>query len=207
MHAAIQIVTRNLKFGLVVRFEIMRSSILIVLLSILTILALYSAAAGWTNVELETALQQKAPAGASRPVVYEGIQLASADALDRFRMVEKAKSWFPWIIDLPEPIALMLTALAFGAIGGVIRVTFDAVSNTSQVNGRSFAVVALSSLTGLLILGVSFVVPAALTVSDAKVRPVALLFFCLVGGLFFDQIFAWLRKRIEGMFTIDKSST
>ena len=181
-----------------------RNAILISLLVITLLVACYCAAAGWVNVEMAAALRENKASDISKPIIFDEVQFVSEDALRRYQTARKANNWFPWMVDMPDPIALMITALAFGTVGGVTRVAFDAISNTTPLNGRSFAILGLSSLMGLLVLGVSFVIPAALTVSEATVRPVALLFFCLLGGIFYDHIFIWLKERIEKLFERSK---
>jgi len=166
----------------------------------ITLAALYCAAAGWINAELNAALKENKTTKVIQPVIAHGIQFVNEDALKRYDQAATARGWFPWMVDLPQPLALFITTISFGLVGGVMRVVFDALHNNVALAGHTFARVFLSGLTGLLVLGISFVIPAALTFSEATVRPVALLFLCLIGGIFYDHLIGWVKTRLEKIF-------
>jgi hypothetical protein len=169
---------------------------------LITGIALYSAAAGWVNAELIAALKENRASEVSKPVIFKDIQFVNEDALKRYQAASVEKEWFPWMLDLPEPVALLVTALSFGLLGGVVRTLFDSIKNNVPLSKSSFGILLLSALMGLLMLGASYVIPAALTISETNVRPVALLFLCLIGGVFYDHMFSWLKKQFEKVFEI-----
>jgi hypothetical protein len=171
-----------------------------VVLLLITVVALYVSLAGWVNAELHAALKENKAGQVPRPVTYNEIEFVNEDALKRYEVALQAKKWFPWMVDMPQPVALLVTAMSFATVGGVIRVVADGTRGVKQLGPQSFATVFLAALTGLIVLGVSYIVPAALTISEGTVRPVALLFLCLVGGVFHDYVFEWLGKRIKKVF-------
>jgi hypothetical protein len=171
-------------------------------LLIITALGLYCAAAGWVNADLNAAVKENKTSEVVQPVLAHGLRWVNADALKRYETAYEARQWFPWMVNLPHQVALLITAISFGMIGGVARVGWDAIGKKVDLGIQSLGVVFLSGLAGLVILAVSYVIPAALTISEGTVRPVALFFLCLVGGMFYDHIYSWLKKRLEKLFEI-----
>jgi hypothetical protein len=166
----------------------------------ITVIALYCATAGWINAELHAALKENKATAVSQPVIYHGIQFVNEDALKRYEQAAAAKEWFPWMVNLPQPLALFLTTISFGVVGGVIRVVFDSLHTKVGLDGSSFGRIFLAGLTGILVLGISYVIPAALTFSEVTLRPVALLFLCLIGGIFYDHLIAWVKTQLGKIF-------
>lgn len=169
----------------------------LVLLAVLT-----CAAAGWLKAERDTALEQnRAGDHADVPVIYEGLKFASRAALDRHLRAENLKQVLPaWYIGIPSSWTVTLTAMAFGCIGGFIRILYDLVQSKTPITSQSAAAISLSALTGLLILAFSIVIPSALTVSEVHLRPSVLLFLCLIAGIFSEHIIGWAKERVEKMF-------
>jgi hypothetical protein len=174
-----------------------KRSFLWMIFILITGIALYSAAAGWVNAEVSAALKANRASEVSKPVIFENRQFRNEHALKIHLLASAERKWFPWMVDLPEPVALLVTALSFGLLGGVVRTLFDSIKNNVPLSKSSFGILLLSALMGLLMLGASYVIPAALTISETNVRLVALLFLCLIGGLFYDHMFSWLKKQFE----------
>jgi hypothetical protein len=166
----------------------------------LTLLALYLASAGWVRVELQTALREsgKAPR-ADTQVEFEGMTFANEAARNRFLAIREAETYFPWTQKLPNQVSLIITAMSFGFLGGVIKLLFLTVSSDPEPV-RTYASLALSAMTGLVILAISFALPAALTEAEVTVRPVVLLFLCLFGGIFSNHLLLWLQEQFGKLF-------
>jgi hypothetical protein len=155
---------------------------------------LYAAAAGWVGAELSAIMLDSRPPTSTTPIIYDGISWVNETAMQRYRAVESAKHWFPWIVGLPQPVTLMMTALAFGGLGGVARAGHDALSNQRPLVARDFATIGLAGLMGLFVLGATYVVPSAIAASNAPIRPHALLFTCTFGGLFHEHFYEWMKQ-------------
>ena len=102
----------------------MKQFFLSLILLLITGLALYSAAAGWVNSELTAALKENKASEVAKPVIFKDIQFVNEDALKRYQAASAEKQWFPWMVDLPQPIALLVTSISFGLLGGVFSVLF-----------------------------------------------------------------------------------
>jgi hypothetical protein len=161
--------------------------------------ALYFAAAGWVRVDVETRIKQTAEAASSGPVQLEGVTFASGLDRDRYVAVRDAQAYFPWTLKLPHPVSLLITAMAFGFLGGLLRIVFNLAHSPSSFE-KPFVNLAFSSLMGLVALGISFSIPAALTTSEVTLSPVVLLFLCLLSGAFSKHLILWLEEQFKKMF-------
>ena len=131
-------------------------------------------------------------------MVYEGVNFANASDRDFMIAKRDTEAFFPWAFKLPQSVSLLLTATSFGFLGGVIRLLFEI--RQGEPSKQPFVLLALSTLTGLLVLGIAFALPSAITASDVTVRPVVLLFLCFLGGIFSQQLLLWLREHFESYF-------
>lgn len=164
----------------------------------MTLAALYLAAASWVRVELENVAKQESSGAVKVPVEFEDIPYASAAARDRYILRRDATAYFPWVFNLPHAASLMVAAMSFGFIGGVIRLLHLIVSGSDL--GHVYARLCLSALTGLVVLGVTYSLPAALTITDVNVRPVVLLFLCLLAGICARHLILWLQDQFGKAF-------
>lgn len=164
---------------------------------ILALAALYLAAAGWTRVEAYRLLKEHSPS--PQQVVFEGMNFANEADRDFVIAKRDAEAIFPWAFKLPQPVSLLLTATSFGFLGGVVKLLFD-IAQMDPSPRQPFVSLALSTLTGLLVLGIAFALPSAITSSEVTVRPVVLLFLCFLGGIFSQHLLLWLRDHFEASF-------
>jgi len=164
----------------------------------LTLGALYLACAGWVRVDIQTALKESTKAEQpAKPVEFEGMTFRSEAARNHFIATREAETYFRWILKLPNQVSLIITAMSFGFLGGVTKLLFAAASPNSQPI-RAVTTLPLSTMTGLVILAISFALPAALTASEVTIRP--LLFLCLLGGIFSNHLLFWLQEQFEKVF-------
>lgn len=171
------------------------------LLVIFSLGAVYLALAGWVGVEVDAALREKKSSAADKiPVKVNGIEWESEDDFWKNEIVRRARLIFPWGSDLPKPVNLFLTAVSFGYLGGMMRVLYDLSFRNSEIDNKTLYRLGLSSFSGLLILGLSYTLPSALTASDVSLKPITLLFLCLFAGLFSEQLLLWLQGQFEKMF-------
>jgi hypothetical protein len=173
-----------------------------IIIFVLAVIALYLAAAGWTRVEAYRLLKEHSQ---SAQVVYEGMNFANEADRDFVIAKRDAEAVFPWTFKLPQSVSLLLTATSFGFLGGVIKLLFD-IAQMDPSPRQPFVSLALSTLTGLLVLGIAFALPSAITTSEVTIRPVVLLFLCFLGGIFSQHLLLWLRDHFEAIFprTVEK---
>lgn len=108
---------------------------------------------------------------------------------------------FPYLKDTTESLALIITALAFGAIGGLTRIlnqfTFE---NKPLDQIKVNSLILLGSLSGIFILGITYVIPTILVSGDQKIRPETLIFLSLFSGLFSEKFYSWLSQNFNTFF-------
>jgi hypothetical protein len=167
-----------------------------IVLPVLVLGALYLAAAGWTRVETYRLLKEH---GQAHQVVFEGLNYDTEADRDFVIARRDAEAYFPWTFKLPQSVSLIITATSFGFLGGVIRLLFDIVQSNALPR-LPFTSLALSTMTGLLVLGIAFALPSAITTSDVSVRPVVLLFLCFLGGIFSEHLLLWLKDHFQSFF-------
>lgn len=167
-----------------------------------TLLALYLAAAGWTRVEWQTTLKQtRTAAKLESPVIWDGVPFASSQERDNFLARKKAEEYFAWTLGLPASISLFISAMSFAYLGGIINLLLRLAYPDPRLK-QPYMALLLSPMVGLLILAASIVIPSALTFSEVTVRPVVLLFLCLLGGMFSKYVIGIIEERFEKAFDL-----
>jgi hypothetical protein len=101
----------------------------------------------------------------------------------------------------------MITAISFGILGGIANVLHKAIKGFPQTNQRLVFKPLFGAFIGLMVLGITYVLPAILTVNEDSVRPIALAFLCLYAGAFSNHVYVWLEEKIKTLFTLEKESS
>jgi hypothetical protein len=171
----------------------------ICLLAVLTVVCLYVSSAGWVKVDFEGFLKKnkEVPTTTKAPSELHGIAFKSDDAMKKAVEFEKAEKFCGWIFALPDVIALGVSALAFGFLGGILGIFKKLYYNKELYSERIFVYPFFTALSGLLVLGLAYVVPSVLTSSEVALRPVGLIFLCLLMGAFADEFFSWAQAKVK----------
>jgi len=139
--------------------------------------------------------------GPAEPFEYKNVTYESKEVAKIIIRYEIAEKIFPLIDKMPNPICLFFSAIALGYLGGLIKVLYEIIRLNIEVSSSTLCSLAMSSLSGLLILGASYVIPSALTASNVTLKPLSLLFMCLFAGLFSEQTVSWLQKKYGPIIT------
>ena len=168
----------------------------------------YFAAAGWVIANLDSEIYKKGPQQTDKTgqgVVYDGIPFLNIYQARQAVEKDKLTSWFTWTYSVPSSLPLLITAFSFGILGGLTSVIFKAVCSEVQTNRRVVLKPLLGGLIGIMVLGITYVLPAALMVNENKVSPVSLAFLCMYAGAFSNHVYIWLEEKIKTVFAIEKS--
>jgi hypothetical protein len=166
----------------------------------------YFSAAGWVIANLDNEVSEKTDESGKKSgeVVYQGISFSSIydarAAIDK----DQITSLFKWTYNLPASLPLFITALSFGILGGIANVIYKAIGGEVQTNQRVVLKPLFGGLIGLMVLGMTYVLPAVLTVDNSKVRPVSLAFLSMYAGAFSTHVYLWLEEKIKTLFALDK---
>lgn len=166
-------------------------------------MSLYLGVGGMERVELIRQAKEAAKKPASDGTFsYGGETFSSKEALAVARNEERVERLFPWIGLLTSLASLALTAGAFGVLGGAARVVKELVIDSKPLDLKEVVLNPLFGfLVGIMLLGISYVLPAALTdQEDVQLTPTTLLFLCFFGGLFSRRVFTWVESLIERVF-------
>ncbi|MCD6067902.1 MAG: hypothetical protein K0S33_2728 [Bacteroidetes bacterium] len=106
---------------------------------------------------------------------------------------DKSKKIFPFIAALPDYIGYLLTACFFGMLGGIISILKGiALDKAKPEDSNYVSIPLLSFFTGLVILGLSYLVPTLLVEGSNKIKPITLLFFSLFAGMYSRHFYEFL---------------
>lgn len=106
---------------------------------------------------------------------------------------EKSARFFPFLPVLPDFVASILTACFFGMLGGVIAVMRDVALKKIKLEQTCYiSIPLLGFFTGLVVLGLNYLVPAILVSGEHDIRPMTLLFFALFAGMYADEFYQFI---------------
>lgn len=109
---------------------------------------------------------------------------------------------FPWLEKVPPIMNPVIAAICFGILGGATRVikeiSFD--PEVSLANAKVVSTPVLGMLTGVIMLGVSSLVPALFIAEGTDIRPLTLIFLALFAGLFGVRFYDWLGSLFNTIF-------
>lgn len=110
----------------------------------------------------------------------------------------KAQKIFPFLPVLPDFVGIILTACFFGMLGGVIFILKEiALKNKKPEDTNYVSLPLLSFFTGLVVLGLNYIIPTILITGEAKLRPITLLFSSLFAGMYSPQFYRFITSLIH----------
>jgi hypothetical protein len=188
--------------------EIIASQILIWLICLL---ALYVGIGGLGNEDYKNkliSLNTNGPAIGDTVPVKEGlIEYPNVFEMKKIEIIEQQNNFmqfYPWLEKLPDIISLLFTCGSFSLLGSFLFITRNIISNRSKVSIIKYPAIVLSSLlTGLVIMGLSYLLPIVLINDGGKIRPIALMFLSLVGGMYSNTLYKKLSKYVENLLESD----
>ncbi|MBO3698576.1 hypothetical protein [Roseivirga sp. E12] len=110
--------------------------------------------------------------------------------------LNKLKNVFSWLYGLPTDLVYFLTSCAFGIVGGIIRLTRASIIGQKQTIQKQFQYVLMGVMMGIIVVGVSYILPNFLSSSSIEINSTTLMFLSLFAGIFSETFF----KRLEATF-------
>lgn len=181
------------------------------LFCIICLSAFYIGVGGLGNEDYNnklTALYTQKPDGIDTTSVRDGlVQYQNVLEMRKIEIVEqyqKFMRFYPWMEDLPDIITLLLTCCSFSLLGSYILIARGFALRKRKVLAVGHPTIILSSfLTGLVIMGLSYLLPLVLVNEGGKIRPFTLMFLSLFGGMYSNTFYDKLSKYVGQMFKID----
>lgn len=166
--------------------------------------SLYYGISGYLSVDLKN-LKEKAEASKVDSVTVGDTRYVNKYYFLYTHNTEIVEELFPYLKNVTEPLALIITAVAFGALGGVSRIFIEATfENVRLSEVKIFYLPILGMLCGIFVLGITYVIPTILAAGDQKVRPETLIFLALFAGASSKKFFAWLDSAFSSIFKTNK---
>ncbi len=141
-------------------------------------------------------------------VDYDGKNFINVSAANIYKVEKEydkkfalASRIFP-LLNLPYSfLALIITAFAFGALGGTISIIKGvAIDNIPLERSKILSRPFLGGGSGIIILSISYILPLLLISGETEIRSLSIVFISLFGGLFPVEFFNWLSSVFGKIF-------
>jgi hypothetical protein len=110
-----------------------------------------------------------------------------------------------WIFYLPDPIPLLLTIFAFGAVGSTVRLIRIIIGTQKLSSLYTLSLSpALGGMTALMLLGVSYLAPYLFSNSKIVLNPTVVPFLGLFAGAFSEHVQRWFQTVLDKFFGMQK---
>lgn len=164
------------------------------------LVSLYFGISGYLSVDLKN-LKEKAETAKVDSVTVGDTRYANKYYFLYIYNTENVEKLFPYLEGIPEAFALIITAVAFGALGGVSQIFIQAAfGGAALADIRILYLTIVGMLCGIFVLGITYVVPTIFASGDQKVRAETLIFLALFAGVYSEKFFGWLDIRFDSVF-------
>ncbi len=162
------------------------------------IIGLYFGSGGITRLENDNLIKKTSNSTDTSQVIYNKVSYKNKNELISQLEHDEMDTIYPWVDSIPSFVAYLITACAFGLLGSITHIIYQIVLKDIELAALKYwSSPVLGTLTGMLVLGISFVLPNTLFSTDAEIKPSTLMFICLFCGLYSVQFY----KRMENSFT------
>lgn len=135
------------------------------------------------------------------PITVNGLTIDNEFEYEISNERDGLEKYFTWTVTLPRFTALTITALSFGLLGAVISLFKDlAFRNKTVLEIPYLSLPLLGILTGLVVLGLSYLLPTLITKGSNEIRPITLMFLCLFCGICADDFYKKIEKSFDKLF-------
>ena len=183
-----------------------RGAVIFVYLGLLALVSLYAGAGAWVKADFEAFVQKVQSEIAGNQTVevfYNGESFRSPQDARIALQESLVSTIYPWIFRIPSALALLITVVSFGCLGGVAGLLKMIVLEKIDPSLRVVAAVPFfGAIVGIMVHGMATLLPVALTVNESTLRPTTLLFLALFAGAFSDHAFNWLECNTKKIFDV-----
>ncbi|MGZ3750094.1 MAG: hypothetical protein ACXVB0_09810 [Mucilaginibacter sp.] len=178
----------------------------VISLTIWLFVSLYFGVGGIISINLNEVAKQKEQANQTDnvSVEYNGITFKNKAELSKYLNIqidEKISKVFFWVDDLTDFGALIVTACFFGMLGGVINVINDiSINNKNPDDLHYFSLPITGFLSGIVILGLTYLIPTLLVQKSDNIRSISLMFLCLFGGIKSKELYSKIDSYFNKIF-------
>jgi len=166
--------------------------------------ALYVGISGWVVADFEARMDRQVTEqkGDVKEVIYRGISFKNVVIARQVIEQDMIMRYFRWVFEVPPGLPLLLTALAFGFVGGIANILHK-LAGSERVPGPMLLFKPLyGGIIGLMVFGISTTAPKLIVESAEGVRPLALMFLCLFAGTFANHVYTWVEEKTKLLFPL-----
>lgn len=128
-------------------------------------------------------------------IEYKGIRFKNKLSMLSRIESDELEQIYPWTNSVPSFLSYLITACSFSLIGSITGMIYSVVLQGKTIHDLKYiSNPLLGLLTGILVLGVSVIVPSLFLTESADIRPTSLMFICLFCGLFMERFFNGVSK-------------
>ncbi|MDI3320421.1 hypothetical protein [Pinibacter soli] len=168
-------------------------------------IALYFGSGGITRMENNNLIKKTIDEKDTAKVEYNGILFKNRVSMQSILEGEKTQKLFPWAEDVPSYLSYIITACSFGMIGALIAIILQIASKKARIEDTPYwSLPVLGALTGLVVLGLSLLIPNLFFSGELDVKPGALMFICLFSGIYSDKFYENLYLIFSGLLNKKK---
>jgi hypothetical protein len=134
-------------------------------------------------------------------VSYDGLTFETKYELNYYLEAESIETSFPWATRISSFMGLIFTSFSFGLIGSLISIIKEVVFQNLEINRTKYiSYPLLGILTGLVVLGLSYLLPTILIENQNQLRPITLMFLSLFAGMFCEKFYEKLSVYFNNIF-------
>lgn len=171
------------------------NSLLWCMFIITSIGCIYLGSSGWTYLDYANKMSELSDTASGGVVYYDGLPYSSLnDALKEIQIEQFEESVFSRLFaQNSAKFNFLMTAVAFGCLGGCYRVLSENVFTEGSVKpGRAFLMLCLGGFAGVIFTLVASVGPDLISVSDTELKAEVVIFLSFCGGVFYRKLYEWL---------------
>lgn len=128
-------------------------------------------------------------------VIFHNISFKNIKVLNLYHERNDLLKIFPIVTSLTTSLLELITIFSFGIIGSVTYLIKQIVINDSKVQELKYiSQPLLGMLTGLVIIGISYLIPSSLTTNEIEIKPTSLMFLSLFSGFFSISFYEYMAK-------------
>ncbi len=189
-----------------------RTATRITLLLVWFLAGLYVGLAGWANIYTQELIRQakeaasKVDCSKAPQIEYKGSTYCTVEGVILAQRVELIEALhLDWLSSEMDPLPLLLTTFAFGAVGSVVRIFRVTIGAQKLPSFYTLALSpALGGMTAVMLVGLLSLLPSIFPNSSILLKPPLIPFLSLFAGAFFEHIQKLFQTTIDKVFGVQK---
>lgn len=135
-------------------------------------------------------------------VVLNDVTIQNKYQLKYILEYSNLENYFPWAIQLTTFSSFLVTSMSFGLLGSIINILIQIVFSSVKIEDSNYiSKPLLGLLTGIVVLGLSYILPTLIIKGSAEIRPLSLMFLCLFCGIYSDKFYEKMSKSFDKLFS------